>query len=485
MWAASTRGPAAPPGRYQVRVTAGGVTKTQDFEIRRNTAVPGVTDADLQAQFTLAKQISDRVSEANARSSASASIKTQITERTRQGARTPALKTAGAGARRQADGCRRRDLPAPAPQRSGSAELSDPVEQQAGRAAGNGRERRLSSDRAGLRGVQGALGQARQGAGAAGCAGEGRTWPTFNKALDGGRARAGEGRDLTPRREDRRQQPWRIAAAHAADRPARRPSRSARSDGLVPVRRGVLGRVSRRTVRTGCCRARRSRIWSTRRRASMARTRSRRSALALCARSAVDASRGSPASRVEIAEAALATARGRRQGAGRRCSSAAQPSGAPRLSPATASRCRSSPASSDLTLMRSAGFAPGVDRSTRTMARRDGLQRLLVGELSARWTYTSGDVTFGPSTARACATRSSRRSRGTRASRSSMRSMPLADVILSTYEEIADVTLSFHDVRTGRPICSRPAPRTRRPVRRRRRAGGRCRSDGRRGSPPN
>ena len=65
MWAASTRGPAAPPGRYQVRLTAAGVTKTQDVEIRRNEAIRTVTDADLQAQFTLAKQISDRVSAAN------------------------------------------------------------------------------------------------------------------------------------------------------------------------------------------------------------------------------------------------------------------------------------------------------------------------------------------------------------------------------------------------------------------------------------
>ena len=30
-----------------LRVTAGGVTKTQDFVITRNTAVPGITDADL------------------------------------------------------------------------------------------------------------------------------------------------------------------------------------------------------------------------------------------------------------------------------------------------------------------------------------------------------------------------------------------------------------------------------------------------------
>jgi hypothetical protein len=81
MWAASTRGPAAPPGRYQVRVTAGGVTKTQDFLIKRNAAVPGVTDADLQAQFALASQISARVSEANRAVIRIRDIKTQITER--------------------------------------------------------------------------------------------------------------------------------------------------------------------------------------------------------------------------------------------------------------------------------------------------------------------------------------------------------------------------------------------------------------------
>jgi hypothetical protein len=81
MWAASTRGPAAPPGRYQVRVTAAGATKTQDFEIQRNTAVPGVTDADLQAQFDLAMRISERVSEANRAVIRIRSIKDQITDR--------------------------------------------------------------------------------------------------------------------------------------------------------------------------------------------------------------------------------------------------------------------------------------------------------------------------------------------------------------------------------------------------------------------
>jgi photosystem II stability/assembly factor-like uncharacterized protein len=96
LWAASTRGPMAPPGRYQVRVTANGVTKTQDFELRRNTAVTGVTEADLQAQFALARQISDRVSEAHGAVLRIRSIKAQIADRERQ-ATDPALKTAAQG----------------------------------------------------------------------------------------------------------------------------------------------------------------------------------------------------------------------------------------------------------------------------------------------------------------------------------------------------------------------------------------------------
>jgi photosystem II stability/assembly factor-like uncharacterized protein len=65
LWAGSLRGPQVPPGRHQVRLTAGSVTRTQEFEIRRNAAVSGVTDADLVEQFTLAKAINDKVSLAN------------------------------------------------------------------------------------------------------------------------------------------------------------------------------------------------------------------------------------------------------------------------------------------------------------------------------------------------------------------------------------------------------------------------------------
>ncbi|HET7219512.1 MAG TPA: hypothetical protein VFJ02_15755 [Vicinamibacterales bacterium] len=92
LWAGSTRGPIAPPGRYQVRLTANGVTKTQDFVISRNTRVPGVTDADLIAQFTLAKQINDKVSAANEAVIRIRALKEQINDRAAK-ATDQAIKT--------------------------------------------------------------------------------------------------------------------------------------------------------------------------------------------------------------------------------------------------------------------------------------------------------------------------------------------------------------------------------------------------------
>jgi photosystem II stability/assembly factor-like uncharacterized protein len=81
LWAAATRGPAVPPGRYQVKLTANSVTKMQDFEIRRNAAVTTVTDADLLEQFKLAKQISDKVTAANDAVIRIRKIKEQIADR--------------------------------------------------------------------------------------------------------------------------------------------------------------------------------------------------------------------------------------------------------------------------------------------------------------------------------------------------------------------------------------------------------------------
>jgi photosystem II stability/assembly factor-like uncharacterized protein len=80
MWAGTTRGPAAPPGHYQVRLTAAGQTKTQPFTIVRNP-LGAATDSDLQEQFRLAKQINERVTAANEAVLRLRSIKEQIGNR--------------------------------------------------------------------------------------------------------------------------------------------------------------------------------------------------------------------------------------------------------------------------------------------------------------------------------------------------------------------------------------------------------------------
>jgi urate oxidase len=97
----------------------------------------------------------------------------------------------------------------------------------------------------------------------------------------------------------------------------------------------------------------------------------------------------------------------------------------------------------DLSLMRTAGFAP-PPRDETDDGKTDGLQRLLIGSVSVRWSYTSADVTF----------RSFRQ--GVRnavietfawhASQSVQHTLyGIADVILASYQEIADITLSLHE----------------------------------------
>ena len=54
--------PVAAPGRYTVRLVAGGQTYEQPFEIRKNPRV-AASEADLQAQFELVVKIRDRVSQ--------------------------------------------------------------------------------------------------------------------------------------------------------------------------------------------------------------------------------------------------------------------------------------------------------------------------------------------------------------------------------------------------------------------------------------
>jgi photosystem II stability/assembly factor-like uncharacterized protein len=94
MWAGSTRGPLAPPATYRVRLTANGMTKTQDFTITRNEGVKTITDADLVEQFKLAKQIHDRVNSANEAVLRIRTVKDQINARVTT-ADDAAIKAAG------------------------------------------------------------------------------------------------------------------------------------------------------------------------------------------------------------------------------------------------------------------------------------------------------------------------------------------------------------------------------------------------------
>ena len=95
MWAGSTRGPIAPPGHYTVKLTApDGITKTQELVIKRNEAVTTVSDADLQAQFALARQISDKLSAADEAVIRIRAIKDQISARLAKTADVK-IKTAG------------------------------------------------------------------------------------------------------------------------------------------------------------------------------------------------------------------------------------------------------------------------------------------------------------------------------------------------------------------------------------------------------
>lgn len=100
-----------------------------------------------------------------------------------------------------------------------------------------------------------------------------------------------------------------------------------------------------------------------------------------------------------------------------------------------------------LTLMRTSGLAPARPRpgdDPDPSGADDGLQRLLVAMLTARWTYTSPDVTFGPyrQGIRAAIVETF----GCHASRSVQHTLyAIADVVLSSYEEISDISLSLQE----------------------------------------
>ena len=80
LWGGGVTGPAAPPGTYTIRMTVNGQTQTQPLVVKRHPLY-SATDADLQAQFDLAIQIRDKVSEANQAVIDIRNMKTQIADR--------------------------------------------------------------------------------------------------------------------------------------------------------------------------------------------------------------------------------------------------------------------------------------------------------------------------------------------------------------------------------------------------------------------
>jgi photosystem II stability/assembly factor-like uncharacterized protein len=81
MWAASTRGPLAPPGRYTVRLTVEGQPpQTRTFVLKKDPRIRA-TQQDLEAQFALLIKIRDELTKANDAVKTIRNVRAQIAER--------------------------------------------------------------------------------------------------------------------------------------------------------------------------------------------------------------------------------------------------------------------------------------------------------------------------------------------------------------------------------------------------------------------
>ena len=98
----------------------------------------------------------------------------------------------------------------------------------------------------------------------------------------------------------------------------------------------------------------------------------------------------------------------------------------------------------NLVVMRTSGFAPPRRVIDADQGRSDGLQPLLVVTLAARWSYSTPDVAFAPyrQGARAAIVETVARD----AARSLHHTLyAIGDVLLATYQEIVDVTISAEE----------------------------------------
>jgi hypothetical protein len=95
LWGAGTNGPAVPPGRYTVRLTADGRTLTAPVTVTRNPRLTDVTDADLRAQYAFGRRVRDKATEANRAVIAIRHAKAQVDDRLKK-SDDAALKAAAA-----------------------------------------------------------------------------------------------------------------------------------------------------------------------------------------------------------------------------------------------------------------------------------------------------------------------------------------------------------------------------------------------------
>jgi hypothetical protein len=93
LWGGGLTGPTAAPGIYHVKLVADTVVRTTTLLVKRNPLY-AATDADLRAQFALAIQIRDKVTEANQAVIDIRRIKTDVADRLAKSP-DPALKTKG------------------------------------------------------------------------------------------------------------------------------------------------------------------------------------------------------------------------------------------------------------------------------------------------------------------------------------------------------------------------------------------------------
>ncbi len=84
MYQATTHGPHVPPGTYQVRLTVDDKVLTREFAIDKNSRLTNVAEADLAAQYKLAREIEDAFSLTNDTVVRIRRIKADIADRTAQ-----------------------------------------------------------------------------------------------------------------------------------------------------------------------------------------------------------------------------------------------------------------------------------------------------------------------------------------------------------------------------------------------------------------